>query len=171
MTSLYIHDDRVQSFVSARHELTKTLVPRYGVNSCFVLCTVKAMKANKNIQQITLSGLITIPLYNSNNCTFNLLDTHGGDATFTLIGLSWTKNTNNGRCPLKRSRWSVINALADNGSPWCIQSRLKSPGKKKLSEHEMKAVVYFATLLFIENAVGELECVVLLRKCLGFYNL
>ena len=39
------------------------LVPQYGVNNYCVLCKVKAKKANKNIQQKTLSSFITIPLY------------------------------------------------------------------------------------------------------------
>ena len=48
------------------------LVPQYGVNNYYVLCTVKAKKANKNIQQRTLSSFITIfPSINyelSNEC-------------------------------------------------------------------------------------------------------
>ena len=39
------------------------LDPQYGVNNYSVLCTVKAKKANKNLQQRTLSGFMTIPLY------------------------------------------------------------------------------------------------------------
>ena len=39
-------------------------VPQYGVNNYCVLCKVKPKKANKNIQQRTLSGFITILLYN-----------------------------------------------------------------------------------------------------------
>jgi len=39
------------------------LVPQCGVNNYCVLCTVKAKKANKNIQQRTLSSFITVPLY------------------------------------------------------------------------------------------------------------
>ena len=38
------------------------LVPQYGVNYC-VLCTVKAKKVNKNMQQWIWLGFITIPLY------------------------------------------------------------------------------------------------------------
>ena len=38
------------------------LVPQYGVNHYCVLCMVKAKKANKNLQQRTLSSFITIPL-------------------------------------------------------------------------------------------------------------
>ena len=36
---------------------------QYGVNSYCVLCTVKAKKANKNMQQRTLQSFITISLY------------------------------------------------------------------------------------------------------------
>ena len=43
------------------------LVPQYGVNNC-VLCTIKAKKANKNILQRNLSGVITI-----SPCTTGLL--------------------------------------------------------------------------------------------------
>ena len=39
------------------------LVPRSVVNNYCVLCTVKVKKANKNLQQRTLSGFIAIPLY------------------------------------------------------------------------------------------------------------
>ena len=39
------------------------LVPQYGVNNYYVVCRVKAKKGNKNIQQRTLSGFITISLY------------------------------------------------------------------------------------------------------------
>jgi len=39
------------------------LAPQYGVNNFCVWCKVKAKKANKNIQQRTLLGFITIPLY------------------------------------------------------------------------------------------------------------
>ena len=39
------------------------LDPQCGVNNYFVLCTVKAKKANKNLQQRTLSGFIAMPLY------------------------------------------------------------------------------------------------------------
>ena len=64
--------DRAQSFVLrsyTKHELrnhTKRfywLVPQHGVNNYCFLCTVKAKKANKNIQQRNLSGFITIPFY------------------------------------------------------------------------------------------------------------
>ena len=62
--------DRAQSFVLrsyTMHELGNQhvywLVPQYGVNSCCVLCTVKAQKESKNIQQRTLLSFITIPLY------------------------------------------------------------------------------------------------------------
>ena len=37
------------------------LVPQYGVNNYCVLCTVKAKKEKKNIQQRNLTRLITIP--------------------------------------------------------------------------------------------------------------
>ena len=40
------------------------LVPQYGVNNYCILCTVKAKKVNKNLQQRTLSGFITIPSVN-----------------------------------------------------------------------------------------------------------
>ena len=61
--------DRAQSFVLAlyiMHELRKFLLVSSSVQSkqlFFFLCTVKAKKANKNLQQRTLSGFITIPLY------------------------------------------------------------------------------------------------------------
>ena len=38
------------------------LVPQYGVNNYCVLCTVQAKKANKNLQQRTLTSFITILL-------------------------------------------------------------------------------------------------------------
>ena len=65
-----IHD-RAQSFVFRSNTInelrsqhvSKRLVPQYGVNNYCVLCTVKAKKENKNIQQRTLSGFLTIPLY------------------------------------------------------------------------------------------------------------
>ena len=38
------------------------LVPQYGVNNYYVLCTVKAKKENKNIQQRTFTSFITITL-------------------------------------------------------------------------------------------------------------
>ena len=43
--------------------LIGALLPQYGVNNYCILCTVKAKKANKHLQQRTLSGFITIPLY------------------------------------------------------------------------------------------------------------
>ena len=49
----------VCSSVSSKHPLT----------DC-VLCMVKAKKENKNIQQRTLSGSVTIPFYNYNTITF-----------------------------------------------------------------------------------------------------
>lgn len=60
--------DRAQSFVLAlyiMHELRKFLLVSSSVQSkqLLFLCTVKAKKANKNLQQRTLSGFITIPLY------------------------------------------------------------------------------------------------------------
>ena len=61
--------DRAQSFVlrsCTMHELPTHcywLVPQYGVNNYCVLCTVKAKKANKNLQQRALTSFITIPLY------------------------------------------------------------------------------------------------------------
>ena len=39
------------------------LVNQYEVNNYCVLCRVKAKKATKNLQQRTLAGFITIPLY------------------------------------------------------------------------------------------------------------
>ena len=64
--------DRAKPFVLrsyTKHELRNQhvtfywLVPQYGVNNYCVLCTVKAKKANKNLQQRTSSSFITIPLY------------------------------------------------------------------------------------------------------------
>ena len=59
--------DRAKSFVLrsyTMHELRfYWLVPQYGVNHYCVLCTVKAKTANKNLQQRTLSGFITILLH------------------------------------------------------------------------------------------------------------
>ena len=42
---------------------TFLLAPQYGLNNYCVMCRVKGKKENKNIQQKTLSGFITIPLY------------------------------------------------------------------------------------------------------------
>ena len=39
------------------------LVPQFGVNNYSVLCRVKAKKPKNNVQQRTLTGFITIPLY------------------------------------------------------------------------------------------------------------
>ena len=62
--------DRAQSFVLRSYTMhdcvIKTLLlVSYSVSSkqLCVLCTVKANKENKNIQQRTLSSFITIPLY------------------------------------------------------------------------------------------------------------
>ena len=38
------------------------LDPQYGVNNYYVLCRIKAKKENKNLQQRTSSGFITISL-------------------------------------------------------------------------------------------------------------
>ena len=51
------------AFTRVRINVRKLNCHQYGVNNYCVLCTVKAKKTNKNIQQRTLSGLITIPLY------------------------------------------------------------------------------------------------------------
>ena len=65
-----VHDP-AQSFVLrsyTMHELCNQtcfywLVPQYGVNNYCVLCMVEAKKVNKSIQQRTLLGFKTIPLY------------------------------------------------------------------------------------------------------------
>jgi len=54
--------DRAQAFVLRSYTMHE-LVPQYGVNNYCVLCTAKAKKANKNIQQRALTSFITIPLY------------------------------------------------------------------------------------------------------------
>ena len=60
--------DRAQSFVLAlyiMHELRKFLLVSSSVQSkqLFFFVHGQAKKANKNLQQRTLSGFITIPLY------------------------------------------------------------------------------------------------------------
>ena len=60
--------DRAQSFVLLSYTMyernTFLLVSSsVRVNNYCVLCTVKAKKENKNIQQRTLTSFVTIPLY------------------------------------------------------------------------------------------------------------
>ena len=40
------------------------LVSQSVVNNCWILCTVKARKVNRNIQERNLSGFVTIPSLN-----------------------------------------------------------------------------------------------------------
>ena len=49
---------------------TFLLVSSKQVNNYCVLCTVKAKKENKNLQQRNLSGFITIPSINYDNAHF-----------------------------------------------------------------------------------------------------
>ena len=53
--------NRAQSFVLRSYTIHDYVISQYGVNN--YLCSVKAKKANKNLQQRTLSGFINIPLY------------------------------------------------------------------------------------------------------------
>ena len=56
------------SYVKNRFLLVRSSVRSKQLLWFFFFCTVKAKKANKNLQQRTLSGFITIPLFLSMFC-------------------------------------------------------------------------------------------------------